>query len=247
MHDAMMAETITIIGHDDDPIEAYFARPLGPGPHGGVVVIHHMPGYDEATKEIVRKFAARGYLAICPNLHYREAPGASPDDAAAASRAAGGVPDDRLLGDVAAAVRHLRGQMSSNGKVGTIGYCSGGRQSFLAACSLPLDAAVDCYGAFIVGESPEGFPIQMRPVVDLAPQLSCPLLGLFGAEDKTPSPAETAELERVLTELGKTFEFHTYENAGHAFFAVDRPAYRQHAAKEGWQRVFQWFDRYLSG
>src|SRR5918999_6071278 len=95
MHDAMMAETITIIGHDEDPIEAYFARPLGPGPHGGVVVIHHMPGYDEATKEIVRKFAARGYLAICPNLHYREAPGASPDDAAAASRAAGGVPDDR--------------------------------------------------------------------------------------------------------------------------------------------------------
>ncbi len=246
MYDAMMAETITIIGHDDDAIEAYSARPLGPGPYGGVVVIHHMPGFDEATKEIVRKFAARGYLSICPNLHYRDAPGASPDDAAAASRAVGGVPDDRLLGDIDAAVRHLRTQTSSNGKVGTIGYCSGGRQSFLAACSLRLDAAVDCYGAFVVREVPEGSPIPpMRPIVDLAPQLSCPLLGLFGAEDQYPSPEETAQLEEALAKLGKTYEFHTYPDAGHAFFAVDRPNYRQDAAKDGLQRVFAWFDRYL--
>jgi carboxymethylenebutenolidase len=247
MYDALMAETITMAGYENDEIEAYFARPLGPGPYGGVVVIHHMPGYDEATKEIVRKFASRGYLTICPNLHYRDAPGASPDDAAAASRAAGGVPDDRLVGDVAGAVRYLRGLPSSNGKAGTIGYCSGGRQSFLAACSLELNAAIDCYGAFIVGDVPEGFPLAIRPIVDLAPNLSCPLLGLFGAQDRTPSPEENAELERVLTKLGKTFEFHTYEDAGHAFFSVNRPAYRQPAATEGWQRVFEWFDRHLGG
>jgi carboxymethylenebutenolidase len=159
MYDAMMAETITLIGHDDDAIEAYSARPLGPGPYGGVVVLHHLPGYDEATKEIVRTFAAHGYLAICPNLHYREAPGASPDDASAAVRNVGGVPDDRLVGDVDAAARYLRTQTSANGKVGTIGYCSGGRQSFLAACSLRLDAAVDCYGGFVVRELPDDFPI----------------------------------------------------------------------------------------
>src|SRR5215470_3446355 len=100
MYDAMMAETISITGHGGDQIEAYLSRPLGPGPYGGVVVIHHMPGYDEGSKEITRKFAAHGNLAICPNLYYREAPGASPDDAAAASRAQGGVPDDRLVGDV---------------------------------------------------------------------------------------------------------------------------------------------------
>jgi carboxymethylenebutenolidase len=248
MYDAMMAETITLSGHNDDPIEAYSARPLGQGPYGGVVVIHHMPGFDEATKEIVRKFAVHGYLSICPNLHYREAPGASPDDASAASRNAGGVPDDRLVGDVGAAARWLRGQTSSNGKVGTIGYCSGGRQSFLAACSIDLDAAVDCYGAFVVREMPKGIPFpQVRPLGDLAPQLSCPLLGLFGAEDKTPSPEETAELEEILSKLGKTYEFHTYPGAGHAFFAVERPAYRYDAAKDGWQRVFGWFDRYLGG
>ena len=79
-----MAETISITGHGGDQVEAYLARPLGPGPYGGVVVIHHMPGYDEGSKEITRTFAAHGYLAICPTLHYRAAPGASPDDAAAA-------------------------------------------------------------------------------------------------------------------------------------------------------------------
>jgi carboxymethylenebutenolidase len=105
MYDAMIAETIYFQGHGGDQIEGYLARPLAPGPVGGVVVIHHMPGYDEATKEIARKFAAHGYDALLPNLYSREAPGASPDDAAAAARAAGGVPDDRLVGDVQGAER----------------------------------------------------------------------------------------------------------------------------------------------
>src|SRR5689334_8422149 len=103
MYDATLAETVTLTGAGGDPIEAYLARPLGPGPYGGVVVIHHMPGYDEPTKEMTRRFAVNGYLAVCPNLYSRDAPGASPDDAAAAVRAAGGVPDDRLVGDVAGA------------------------------------------------------------------------------------------------------------------------------------------------
>src|SRR5215470_2114187 len=136
MNEALTAETVTIAGHGGDEIEAYRAVPQGPDSFGGVVVIHHMPGYDSATKEITRKFAAQGYAAIMPNLHYRDAPGASPDDAAAASRAKGGVPDDRLVGDVGGAADYLRALPGSNGKVGVTGYCSGGRQSFLAACSL---------------------------------------------------------------------------------------------------------------
>jgi carboxymethylenebutenolidase len=246
MYDAMMAETIAITGHGGDQIEAYLARPLGPGPHGGVVVIHHMPGYDEETKEITRRFAAHGYAAICPNLYTREAPGASPDDAAATARAQGGVPDDRLVGDVGGAAAYLRALSSSNGRVGTIGYCSGGRQSFLAACSLPIDAAVDCYGAFVAGTVPEGFPLKVKPLLDIADGLSGPLLGLFGAEDSHPSPAETAELEATLTKLGKSFEFHTYDNAGHAFFAVNRPSYRPEAANDGWQRIWAFYGKHLS-
>jgi carboxymethylenebutenolidase len=247
MYDAMMAQSISILGHNGDPIEAYQASPLGPGPFGGVVVIHHMPGYDEATKEMVRRFAAGGYHAICPNLYWRDAPGASPDDAAATVRAAGGVPNDRLLGDLAGAARYLRSLTSANGRVGVIGHCSGGRQAFLAACTLPFDAAVDCYGAFVVGTPPESFPLQVEPVIGLAGDLSCPVLGLFGAEDQYPSPAETTALANELNRLGKTFEQHTYDGAGHAFFAVDRPSYRPQAAVDGWYRIFEFFGRHLAG
>jgi carboxymethylenebutenolidase len=246
MYDAIMAETIGFTGHNGDLIEGYLARPLGAGPHGSVVVIHHMPGYDVQTKEITRTFAANGYAALCPNLYFREAPGASPDDAAAAARAKGGVPDERLVGDVGGAAAYLRAMPTSNGKVGTIGYCSGGRQSFLAACSLPLDAAVDCYGAFVVGNPPEGMPLKVGPILHLAKDLSCPLLGLFGADDQYPSPEQVAELEKELSRLGKTYEFHSYEGAGHAFFAVDRPAYRPEAANDGWQKIWTWFGRYLA-
>jgi carboxymethylenebutenolidase len=247
MKEALSADTIGIAGHGGDKIEAYAAQPHVSRSFGGVVIIHHMPGYDSGTKEITRRFAAHGYAALMPNLYYRDAPGASPDDAAAAVRAKGGVPDERLVGDVRGAAEYLRGLDGSNGKVGVIGYCSGGRQSFLAACSIDLDAAVDCYGAFIVNNPPQGMQLKARPIIDLAKDLSCPLLGLFGAEDKYPSPAETAELATVLDGLGKAHEFHTYDDAGHAFFSVDRPAYRVEAANDGWRRIWDFYGRYLAG
>jgi carboxymethylenebutenolidase len=246
MSDAMRAETVQITGHGGDAIEAYLAQPLDTTPTGGVVVIHHMPGYDEATKEMTRRFAAHGYLAICPNLYWREAPGASPDDAAAAARAQGGVPDPRLVGDVGGAAAYLRSFGSSNGKIATIGYCSGGRQSFLAACSLSIDAAVDCYGAFVVAPPPEGASISVTPIVDLAKDLSCPLLGLFGADDQYPSPDEVATLQQALEAAGKEFEFHSYEGAGHAFFNTDRVSYRAEAAADGWRRIWEFFGRNLA-
>jgi len=247
MSDAMRAETIRYAGHGGDEVEGYLARPLGDGPYGSVVVIHHMPGYDEATKEITRRFAAHGYLALCPNLYSREGLGIDPDDAAASARANGGIADEQLVGDVAAAIGQLKAQPGASGKVATIGYCSGGRQSFLAACSLPLDAAVDCYGAFVVGNPPEGMPLEVTPIVHLTEHLSCPLLGLFGADDQFPSPDQVAELEQALKEHGKTYEFHSYEGAGHAFFSVDRPSYRPEAANDGWQRIWDFFGRHLVG
>ncbi|MCW2573043.1 MAG: Carboxymethylenebutenolidase [Frankiales bacterium] len=243
----LRAETVRIHGQDNDEIEAYLAEPLDAGECGGVIVIHHMPGYDAGTKEITRRFAAQGYLALCPNLYSREAPGAAPDDAAATVRAAGGVPDDRLVGDVAGAAAYLRSLASSNGKVAVIGYCSGGRQAFLAACRVELDAAVDCYGAFVVEPTPEGFPLKVRPLLDLAGDMRCPLLGLFGAEDQHPSPADSAVLAEALTSAGKDFEFHTFDGAGHAFFAADRPSYSVEAANEGWQRISTFFRTHLAG
>ena len=197
MYDAMLAESVTITGHNGDEIEAYSARTLQAGPVGGVVVIHHLPGYDRQTAEFTRAFAAGGLNAVMPNLYHREAPGAAPDDAMAAARASGAIPipDERIVGEVAGAAAYLRGLSNSNGKVGVIGHCSGGRQSFLAAVSLPLDAAVDCYGGFVVETPPEGHPLHgAPPLVERAGDLSCPLLGLFG-RDQHPSPEHVAELE----------------------------------------------------
>ncbi len=247
MSDSLCAETAQTNGHNDEPIEAYIARPSDDRPRGGVVVIHHMPGYDRSTKEIVRRFAELGYDAVCPNLYWREAPGAAPDDAAATARAQGGVPDERLIGDVGGAVAYLRSLPTSNGKVGVIGYCSGGRQSVLAACNLDLDACVDCYGAFVVGTPPEGFPLQVTNLVDQLPNLRAPLLGLFGQEDSHPSPEEVAELDEILTSLDKPHEFHLYDGAGHAFFSVDRPSYRVAAANDGWERITAFYNTHLGG
>ena len=233
----LRAETISIIGHHGDVIEAYLAVPTDVTTCGAIVVIHHMPGYDEATKEITPKFAANGYAALMPNLYHREAPGAAPDDAAAVARASGGVPDERLVGDVAGAMAHLQGLSTSNGKVASIGYCSGGRQSLLAGCRLPLDAVIDCYGAFTVIDAPEGSAVRPTAVVGEVANLAGPVLGLFGADDQYPTPEQNDILAAALDAAGKSYVFKTYEGAGHAFFNVDRPSFHPESAVEGWREI----------
>jgi carboxymethylenebutenolidase len=145
--EALSAGNVTFTGYEGAEINAYRALPAGDGPFPGVLVIHHLPGWDSPTKEITRRFAANGYNALCPNLYARQGLQVDPDDAAAAAREAGGLPDEQFVGDAEAAVAALRALPTSNGKVGVIGYCSGGRHSFLTAVSVPVDAAVDCYGA----------------------------------------------------------------------------------------------------
>lgn len=242
----LRADTITIKGFGGDVIEAYLAVPTDVEHNGSIVVIHHMPGYDEGTKEIARKFAANGYSALMPNLYHREAPGASPDDAAATARALGGVPDDRLVGDVAGAMEHLKSLPTSNGKVASIGYCSGGRQSFLAGCRLPLNAVIDCYGAFVAIDPPAESPMKAKSVIGEVGNLSGPLLGLFGAEDTFPSPEQNDTLAQALEAAGKEFTFRTYDGAGHAFFSTDRPSYRVEAANEGWSEIFTFLARTIA-
>src|SRR6202035_4386067 len=135
--------------------EAYCARPARAGKFPGVVVIHHIPGWDEWTMEVVRKFAHHGYAAISPHLYFREGTDA-PDDIGARVRAAGGVADAQVVGDVAGAMAYLRAQPNASGKIGIIGFCSGGRHTYLAACTLPgIDAAVDCWGGNVVVDDPK--------------------------------------------------------------------------------------------
>src|ERR1700687_2823495 len=122
MYDAMLAESVTIAGHNGDEIEAYSARTLQVGPVGGVVVIHHLPGYDRQTKEFTRRFAAGGLTAVMPNLYHREAPGAAPDDAMAAARASGAIPipDERVVGEAAGAGGYPRGASDTHSTGGAV-------------------------------------------------------------------------------------------------------------------------------
>jgi carboxymethylenebutenolidase len=106
---------------------------------------------------------------------------------------------------------------------------------------------VDCYGAFVTGTPPEGFPLKVTNLVDQLPNLRAPLLGLFGNEDQYPTPEHVNELEEILKSAGKTYEFHRYDDAGHAFFSVDRPSYRVAAANDGWERIAEFYDKYLGG
>src|SRR5579884_1467358 len=220
MLEGMIADTIGITGYNGEVIHAYYAQPLTGGPVPSVVVLHHMPGWDEWTKEVVRKFAFHGYAAIAPHLFHRFGPGRW-DDVTAAARAKGGASDAQVIGDTEGAMAFLRAQPQSNGKVGVIGFCSGGRQAYLAACKIPsLDAAVDCWGGRVVATPDQLTPRTPVAPIDYTVEMGVPLLGLFGADDVSPSPADVATTEEALKKHSKTYEFHVYEGAGHGFFAT---------------------------
>jgi carboxymethylenebutenolidase len=244
-YEAQIAETVLLHGHNGDQIDAYLARPLGAGPYPCVVMIHHMPGWDIYNKEIARRFAHHGYVAISTNLQFREGK-ATPEENSASIRAAGGMPDDRTMGDVQAAIDYVRTLPYVSGKVGVIGYCSGGRQAYLAGCTLKgIDAVISCYGGGVVAKPEDLSPRQPKAPIDFTKDMQCPILCLFGIEDTRPSPADAAVTETALKQHGKTHEIVIYPNAGHAFFAVDRQQYRVQAALDGWKKVFEWFGKYL--
>lgn len=243
------ADTVWFRGHGGDTGQAYYARPGGGGARcSSVVVIHHLPGWDEWTAEVVRKFAHHGFAALAPNLYFRLGDGGDPG-VVAQVRAQGGMPDDQVVGDIAGASAFLRAQHISNGRVGLIGFCSGGRHAFLSACRLPdFDALVDCWGGNVVVDDPARLT-ERQPIapIDLIDGLHCPLLGLFGNEDSNPSPVHVDTLEAALQRSGKPHEFHRYDGAGHAFFAWYRPMYRPDQAVDGWDKVMAFFGRHLAG
>ena len=241
----LLAGITTYAAGQGDLIHAYVARPEGEGPFPGIVLVHHLPGWDEFYQEFARRLANHGYTVICPDLYCREGHG-RPDDIAARVRADGGVPDDRVVADCEAAQRWLKSLPTSNGKVGIIGTCSGGRHAVLVAGRTQgFDAVVDLWGGGVVVSGDQLTAKQPVAPIDYTEGLSAPLLGLFGNEDQRPTPAEVDQHEEALKKHGKTYEFHRYDGAGHGFFYYDRPAYRQEQAMDGWSKVFAFFEKYL--
>jgi carboxymethylenebutenolidase len=245
MYEGMLAETVTMQGANGDTIHAYLARPLGSGPYPGMVLLHHAPGWDEWYREATRRFAHHGYVTISPNLYDRDGHG-TPEDVAAKVRAAGGAPDDQVVGDAEGARRYLDSLPYSTGKVGIFGTCSGGRQVTLVACrTTGFDAAIDCWGGRVVMAKEELNPKQPVAPIDYTANLSCPLLGLFGNDDQAPTAAQVDQHEAELKKHGKTYEFYRYDHAGHGFFYYDRPAYRQEQAVDGWKKVWAFLEKHL--
>jgi carboxymethylenebutenolidase len=236
-------EVITYPGGNGDPIHAYVARPAGPGQglRPAIVTVHHLPGWDEFYREFSDRLARHGYTVICPDLYCRYGHG-SPDDVAAKVRGEGGVPDDSVVADLAAARDWLRAQPDSNGKVGIIGSCSGGRHALLTASRAGgFDAVADLWGGGVIASKEELSPTRPVAVIDYTADLAAPLLGLFGNDDKYPTPELVNQHEAELKRLGKDYEFHRYDGATHGFFYYMTPAYRPEAAMDGWAKIFGFF------
>ena len=246
-YEGMLAETVTMHGYKGDKVHAYMSRPLGKGPYPGVILIPHMPGWDELNREISRRFAHHGYVTICPNIYERFGHGI-PADISVKAREAGGVPDDSVMGDCEGALDYLKALPYSSGKVGVIGMCSGGRHAFLAGCRVKgLDAAVDCWGGGVVMSKEDLTPACPVAPIDLTGQLDCPLLGIFGNDDKSPTAEQVYIHEKELEKHGKDYTFHRYDGAGHAFWSYDREAYRPLQAMDSWNKVFAFFEKHLKG
>lgn len=245
-YEGIIAETTAVQGHNGDYLSAYLARPTGPGPYPGMVLFHHRPGWDDWYKEATFRFARHGYVTICPDLYFRVGHG-TPDDVAAMVRAQGDVSDEQVVGDGLGCVPYLRALPYLSGKVGMMGTCSGGRHAYLAACQGGnVDAVVDCWGGRVVmGPEDLNDTYPVAPI-NLTKDLPCPVLGLFGEDDRSPSPAQVAEHEAELNRHGKNYEFHMYPGAGHGFFYYDRPAaYRAEQAVDGWNKVWDFLARHL--
>ncbi len=239
---------VSFPGHNDVAIDGYLARPATNGPRPELIVIHEAFGLNDHIRDVARRFAAIGYLALAPDLYTREGMPADPqlEDIMRIMLAQ---PDERVVGDLEGAADFLAEQPQASGKVGCVGFCSGGRQTLLLACSSDrLDAAVDCWGAFVRSATRDAqtTPERPAPVIDLAENLSCPLMIAVGAEDQNPSPEDAEALTERLRAAGKEFELDVYEGAGHAFFADYRPNYVEEAAFRLWDRMTGFLGRTLT-
>ena len=244
-HSGLLAETV-VMPTGDEGVRAYFSRPMGAGPFSGIVLIPHMPGWDELNREVARRFSEHGYAVVCPDIYQQFGVG-TPDEVAARARAAGGVADATVMGQCATALNFLKTQPNSTGKVGVIGMCSGGRHAFLAGCQVPgFDAVVECWGGRVVMTPDELTPNTPVAPIDLTEKLQCPIMGIFGNDDHFPSPDQVNAHEAALKQHGKVYEFYRYDGAGHAIWNYARDSYRPDAAMDSWNKALAFFDKHLS-
>jgi carboxymethylenebutenolidase len=243
----LVEEEVSFPGDGGDAIAGYLVRLREEGRRPGLIVIHEAFGLNEHVRDVARRFANVGYDALAPDLYSRE--GAPPaDDREALISKMMAMPDARIVGDLEGAAAHLRQLPGASGRVASVGFCSGGRQTLLLACSSDvLDAAVDCWGGSILRAGPdaETTPERPVPIVALADRLACPTLLVAGAQDANPTPDDVRAFVERADAAGRDATAEVYDDAGHAFLADYRPTYRPEAAARLWPNMLAFLDAHL--
>ncbi len=230
----------------DFPVPIYEARPATAGKYPIIVVIPEIFGMHEHIKDVTRRFAKEGFLSITFEPYAREGGVLHLPDIAAVRKVADLVPDARVMRDLDAIVTFAKLHPAANpDRICVTGFCRGGMYTLLyAAHNSELRAAVAWYGQL----RPDKLPgVRTAGPLDIAAQISPPLLGLYGEADLGIPVADVREMEAALKAAGKTAEFVLYPGAPHAFFADYRPSYRPDAARDAWRRCVAWFNKYLKG
>ena len=220
----------------DGKMQALLARPSGSGKHPAVIVVMEAFGLNEHIKNVAKRIAAEGYVALAPDFYYREKNAVvGYDQLPEAIRLMQTLNDDKTVKDVAALVAFLKGKdFVRADRLGITGFCMGGRISFLSACeNKDLRASAPFYGGGIGG------------LLDRAERIGCPLLLFFGDQDPFIPNEEVERIRATLAKLGKTAEVKVYPGAQHGFFCEERASYHAEAARDAWQRLLDFFARHL--
>jgi carboxymethylenebutenolidase len=227
----------------DGPMDLYVVAPEAKA-SAAVIVIQEAFGVNDYIRDVTRRIAAAGYYGVAPTVFHRAGGGTAPyDDFSKVMPLFRGLTDEGILADVDATLGHVRQAGFEDRRIGIVGFCFGGRVTFLVATHRKLGAAVGFYGGGIVTARMPNFP----PLIGDAAKLATPWFGLFGDAD-TGIPVE--DVEKLRTTLDRetkvAHEIVRYPGAQHGFHCDQRPgAYDEAAAKDGWKRTLDWFARHL--
>jgi carboxymethylenebutenolidase len=222
----------------DGEISGYQAQPESGGPFPIVLIAYEVFGLQEHIKDICRRFAKEGYLAIAPDLYYRQGDVSNLQSFEEIIKIVSRVPDAQVNADLDAAVAWAARNKGDAERLGVTGFCWGGRATWLYAAHSPkLKAGTAWYGR-LIGPTAE---LQPKNPIDLVPEFKAPVLGLYGGQD-AGIPVDTVHRMRdALRKAGNPSEIVIYPEAPHGFFADIRPSYRKEAAQDGWKRLRAWF------
>jgi carboxymethylenebutenolidase len=235
-------ETTHTVTTPDGPMEVYSATPDGDA-RGAVVVIQEAFGVNDHIKDVTRRFAGAGYHAVAPSFFHRAGGGtADYGDFAAVLPLFEGVSDDGVLMDVDAALTHLHDAGFADASIGTVGFCFGGRATFLVSVRRALGAGVGFYGGGIVSQGHFPFP----PLIDQVPSLETPWLGLFGDADGGIPVEDVEKLREALQAAPVETDIVRYADAEHGFHCDVRDAHHPEAAADAWKRALAWLDAHVA-